>query len=134
MITAYFRREFSNYWPLRLERARWDPPWSLRVQLLLYQILRIWYSLGFLESYGYIDSMESAFFEILRLGPVNIAGKSYPLISFEFLNFLRKFVYLEPRTACPNTTYTPKVQPALILQEWSKSKVNDNIIFAIEFL
>lgn len=134
MITAYFHRGFSNYWPLHLEKARWDPPWSLRVQLLLYQILQIWYSLGFLESYGYIGSMGSAFFEILRLGPVNIAGKSYPLISFEFLNFLRKFVYLEPRTACPNTTYTPKVQLVLILQEWSKSKVNDNIIFAIEFL
>lgn len=134
MITAYFHRGFSNYSPLRLERARWDPPWSLKVPLLLYQILQIWYSLGFLESYEYIDSMGSAFFEILRIGPVNIAEKSYPLVSFEFLNFLRKFVYLEPRTPCPNTTYTPKVQLALILQEWSKSKVNDNIIFAIEFL
>ena len=134
MIIAYFHRESSNYSPLHLEKARWDPPWSLRVPLLLYQILQIWYSLGSLEFYGYIGSMGSAFFEILRLGPVNIAGKSYPLGSFEFLNFLRKFVYLEPRTAYPNTTYTPKVQLALILQEWSKSKVNDNIIFAIEFL
>ena len=61
--------------------------------------------------------MGSAFFEILRIGPVNIAEKSYPLVSFEFLNFLRKFVYLEPRTASPNTTYSPKVQLALILQE-----------------
>lgn len=134
MITAYFHREFSNYWPLRLERARWDPPWSLRVQLLLYQILRIWYSLGFLESYGYIGSMESAFFEILRLGPVNIAGRFYLQEPFGFLNFLRKFVYLEVRIVFLNTVYIPKVQLVPLPQELSKSKVNDSIIFAIEFL